>query len=223
VTDSHSVYEHRWSMADGHEPSALEYARFYGLAVDHRTVNSLSCFIENVSSIQPGDESDLFEIGVNVEIPTKERFQLYKDAAAFLSCIKNDQDGPAAHRDAFVPEPRRFKHHKLEIPLLRTDHACDMEDFGTRINPSLWNHHLPPAILDEEADEGISWPSSYYELRLQTKLNSESEKLTVSKETFLYLNDVTKRPVCVEETSAVGLSFEKCKNVRVRWIDLDEN
>ena len=76
---------------------------------------------------------------------------------------------------------------KLELPLLTSDHEIDMQRFVRVMIPDLANEHLPLESLNEEADEGLSWPSRYTALPDIYSRKSTDEKLDVSPVVLSYM------------------------------------
>ena len=68
---------------------------------------------------------------------------------------------------------------KLELPMLSTDHELDMSEFAKSVIPDLINEHLPLESLDEEADEGMSWPSAFTDLLDDVFQRFKAEKVVV--------------------------------------------
>ena len=78
----------------------------------------------------------------------------------------------------------------MELPLLSTDHELDMHDFARTIIPDLTNEHLPLESLDDEADEGLSWPSTCATLPDVHFAKCKAEKLEISPEWLNYMRDI---------------------------------
>jgi len=177
-------------MSEDGEPSVLEYARFYGLTIDHRNAYALSTLVGKHVVDPASDESALFEITPGVAALAPERLSAGKEGVAFLSSIKADQLGSFELFDGSVPDTHRIRDLKLEEPLLRSDHTLDMKCFGGWIIPDLRSERLPLEKVDDEEDEGLVWPSRFNELRSDAARRSELEKIAVSKDILLYLKDM---------------------------------
>ena len=180
-------------MSRNDEPSVLEYARFYGLALDHRSPDPQSALSQDLHGILSVDESELLDITKDIEIPATERLECGRDAAKYLASIINAKSYPRSVGDYHLPKIHRIRDLKLEPPLLRSDHELDMRYFGGRMVPDLSSEHLPLENVNEERDEGLGWPSSYYEFYANLSAKSFKEKLTVSKDVLLYLRDVLQQ------------------------------
>ena len=173
------------------EPSIIDYARFYGLACDHRKLSPLQglSLPENLGSLLD-DPPELVHINLtDVKIP-EERLAVDVGAASFLSSIVEPANQPPSYSDHDLGIDRhRVRRMKHELPLLRSDHELDVLHFASPIVPDLKNEFLPYETVDVEEDESLEWPSSYYALPDEFAKKSRSEKFEVSKDDFLYLQD----------------------------------
>lgn len=178
-----------------HEPSILEYARFYDLARDHTTtpllqVDCLQWEPEDVSAALV-DSEDLLSAFGSLSSSTHERLSGGREAAGLLSWARQlsvDKDVDLA----FLPRHRRSKFLKLELPVLKTDNALDMEHYAAPFVPCLEGHGLSVMMVDEEADQGLAWPSAAYQFAKQLDIHSRGEKIGVAKEVLLYLQEVLR-------------------------------
>lgn len=174
------------------EPSIVDYARFYGLIRDHLDLCPLQVFnaSDGLQPQQLEDTPDLFQLHVeNVKVP-EERLAVDAGSASLLSSIAelqtiapsrdNEYDGICTHRVS------RMKH---DLPLLLSDHELDLLRFARRIVPNLQNEFLPLEIIDEEADEGLTWPSKYYQLPELYDKKSKSEKLEIASDGLRFLQE----------------------------------
>ena len=193
-------------MSQEPEPSIIEYARFYGLAKNHLEPHPL-CDISierdlwQPSEGVPGLIPDDFE---NVEVPA-ERIFIDEETASLLATLAFPlpKETPRFDEDTDI-DTHRARDLKQELPFLRTDHDSDLRCFSRRIGPDLENEFLPSESVDEEADEGLHWPTRYYKLADEMWSQIQSEKLAVSSDAFLLLQDSLKCPLENDE----HLSFE---------------
>jgi hypothetical protein len=124
-------------------PSALDYARYHGLAVDLRSEASAIEIIRNNSSLRDVklELPDPSVLDLN-ECLCKDKLQVTISAARLLSdCAKSPLSSDV---DVFslVSEPPK-RHLRVETPMLESDHAQDMKWFRKPIDP--WN--LIPGIV----------------------------------------------------------------------------
>lgn len=177
-------------MADEEEPSILEYARFYELTTDYRDPHPLLTITQSLSMLEEPTEPDLFEISAEIARPFPERLNCEKGAIALLLSIQDSKSSPLSFRELAVPQTHRVRDLKIELPLLRSDHELDVQQFVGRNVPNLANDHLPLEKVDDERDEGLSWPSSYIDYQINATARSVTEKIDVSKDVVLYIRDI---------------------------------
>lgn len=177
-------------MSQGAEPSMIDYARFYGLIRDHLGPHPLQALSNSLLAQQSEDTADLFQIHLeNIRAP-EERLAVDAGSTSLLSSIATLAKGPPSRDDEddgiCTHRVSRMKH---ELPLLRSDHELDVICFATQIVPDLENEFLPLEPVDEEADEGFTWPTKCHELPDIYDRKSKSEKLEVSSEGLLFLQE----------------------------------
>ena len=201
-------------MSEENEPTILEYARYYGIALDHLELNPLleSSVPGNISA-QLEDPPDVFRIDESSGRLPLERLSVTTEAAALLSSIKGLGQQRSRFDEDVALDVRRFQKIKQEVPILLTDHELDLRSFAPQIVPDLENEHLPLEKLDDEADEGVGWPSTYYELPDRFFNKAKGERLDPSKDGLLYLQDVL-RP-SPEDGEEIGLEHNELLYKRV--------
>lgn len=213
-------------MSQHVEPPIIDYARFYGLAWDHREPDPLHCLQGFTLPEDPAsfdsfldDPPELFHLDLalaSVKVPA-ERLAVDAGAASFLSSIAesaNFKYSPS-HSDQDVGIDRhRVRRMKYELPLLRSDHDIDVLRFASPIVPHLDNEFLPLETLDVEEDEGLEWPSGYYALPDEYAKKSRSEKIEASKDDFLYLQQTLKYQFEAGEHGEFDTDDIPCKGVR---------
>ncbi|MCJ1464776.1 hypothetical protein MMC07_003389 [Pseudocyphellaria aurata] len=188
-------------MTQEQEASLLDYARFHGLAHSHLQISPLANLgltsVEDPTSVDleedPSNEFSLEEFNRNI---STERLSFGKDAISVLSVVKlpvwETTQTQSYDEDVEIDRCHRWRNLKHELPLLRTDHELDMIHFRKRLVPDLENECFPTEAVDEEADEGFTWPSKYHTLPDEFNKISGSETLAVCSETLLYLRDVLR-------------------------------
>ena len=195
------------------EPSVLDYARFYGLALDHLAVDPL----ENLKTLPEAqvlfeDGPDSFQITEDsIRIP-EERLSVDVGASSLLSEVfQLAKSSPLIDYSDYI-DTHRIKRLKVEQPLLHTDPDIDSQLFAPPVDPDLENESLPLETIDEEADEGLTLPSSYDRLADEHRSRIQNEKLEVGRETLAFLQDALYRPQKEEEPATfedVGPTYKK--------------
>lgn len=177
-------------MSEEVEPSILDYARFYGIAVDHRKWNPLQhCSVPEDILALLEDPPNVFQIDSISGALQLERLSVGAEAAVLLSSIKELGEQSRRFDEDVDLDVHPFQKLKQELPILLTDHELDLQNFARQVVPDLENEHLPLEKLDEEADEGLEWPSVYHELRDKFFSETSAERLDIPRDGFLYLQD----------------------------------
>ncbi len=197
------------------EPCILEYARFHGLAREHRIdafdVQSILNWHTNASSDLLADPKNAPTISIAAEFPENEKLSLDTDARAFLaSIIGLQEDLPFDVLDHC--DVRQAKELRLETPLLRTDHELDVRSFGRKLPRTFGTVNLPFAGVVDENDEGFSWPTKFQSLLFQVGKWSRSEKLAMPRPTVAYLTSAISDEYTAlddEETIAQDLIYRR--------------
>ena len=176
-------------MSQEEEPSIIDYARFYGLISDHLEPHPLqgTAARDTFHSLELDDDDGLFPPNLPAYGLPQERLTVDAGAAAVLSSIAALAEVPPARDD--VIDTHHIRNLKLELPLLRSDHEVDMLNFGPQIVPDLEQEFLPLETVNEEADEGLTWPPTCYQLPGKFANQSASEKLHVSSNALAYLQE----------------------------------
>ena len=177
-------------MSQEEEPSILDYARFYGLISDHLEPHPLRRIAtrDTLHSLELADDDGLSPLNFPACGLPQERLTVDAGAAVMLSSIAALAKVPPGHDDRVI-DTHRIRNLKLELPLLRSDHEIDMLSFGPQLLPDLEHEFLPLEAVNEEADEGLTWPSICYQLPGKFANNSTSEKLCVSSNALAYLQE----------------------------------
>jgi len=181
-------------MPEGHEPSLLEYARFHGLARDHLESHPLhNIRLPDDYLQQLEDQPDLFHIDAsNATVPV-ERLSIDTDAASMLASIAPSSTAAFSRFDEDIDnDTHRIRNLKEESPLLRTNHEWDLQHFARQVVPDLETEFLPLESINEEADEGFTWPTKYYEFVDEVWKGACSEKLEIPNEGLLCLQQSLK-------------------------------
>lgn len=189
-------------MEEFAEPSILEYARFHGVAsstlpssdllayISPDTLESLESTLQDPST---GDfETKLSTAATHVKSKEKERLEIERDGAVFLSSIiKPTTQQPLLHPAS--TSRHRVKNMKIDPPILQSDHELDMRAFSHGVSvipldPSKLD--LPLEQLEVENDEGIEWPRYYMDFPAQVWEMVRAEKLDCTREVLLFIQGV---------------------------------
>ena len=177
-------------MSQVEEPSITDYARFYGLIRDHLEPHPLQGLAARDTHLplELDDDVGLSPIDLATYRLPEERLTVDAGAAALLSYI-TALAKIAPSRDNDKIDTHRVRNLKHELPLLRSDHELDMLQFAPRIVPDLEHEFLPLDNTSDEADEGFTWPAACYQLPEEYSRRSTSEKLQVSGDAFVCLQE----------------------------------
>ncbi|KAI9770541.1 MAG: hypothetical protein M1840_003131 [Geoglossum simile] len=192
-------------MSEEEEQLALlDYARFHGLASDHRAVPPLlSSSIPSPpqdSSLQLADPQEAPHLEQLAAFPTREKLFLDREAATLLStCMWNVTHELTREELSVFAGNRQGKGLRVELPLLRTDHELDMRSFGRQVGTDSLSDNIPLEVINEQNDEGISWPLASLDLPRKFNRKLRNEKLEVSKDAILYLQSIIRGEDCTED------------------------
>ena len=198
----------------------LEYARNNGLTVDYASQqlewNIVSPSIAQLTSnTNEGSLEDMTSMWNAVTQFTKEKLTVGHDAVVLLHEVLSKCKQPDNAYTAIDEDAEKIKNvlrKKLEIPLLLTDNALDLREFGRTTMPDLRDLKIPQEPLDTECDESYEWPCAYQSYPQRCLEQIKVEKLAVNKESLLFLQN-SIRNVCnardVEEVMMAEMSFKK--------------
>lgn len=167
-------------------PAVLRYGRHHGICYDYRNEDPL-CKLEEVGLVHDfttlPDLPDF--VPPHAEPPTESKLQLSQKASKLF--ISATTQPPAPGWRGFVPDRQKAKLHRVEQPLLPTDHEKDMRSFLPKRILGLERIDFPFEILIEENDEGLSWPASTRTVCAQWDKDIAHEKLQISKNSLNHL------------------------------------
>ncbi len=177
------------------EPTILEYARFHHLARDHCAIHPLNFSgmprLSQNFLLDLADPEGAPEVSLPPTTVENERLLFGRDEAMLLRSLITPPEESALDKSMAL-DHKRNQRRKLELPLLKTDHELDVRSFGQRITPDFRSLNLPFERVDEENDEGLSWPKSTHRLPKELFSNEENGKLQYSRESFLFLSSIVK-------------------------------
>lgn len=182
---------------EDHELTTIQYARQYGLAVDHLLHPLPTSHIEVLGEKVPEaltDESDLLNIDTQSHISIQETLALDKCGAELLQGVSNGPSTSSDLESILFPllDTRQAKKLRIEIPLLRTDHASDFSAFARWEESHFRDGCLPMEPLDDEMDLGLVWPRRLEILPIKLLRELESEKAEMLKDSLIYLQATLK-------------------------------
>lgn len=172
-------------MAMKKEPTLLDYARYYGLAVPVDKVDPLSDFLASNPphldlSDPPGCPGTSVLTSPLLETLLHEKIVVSRNVAQHLARSLK----PPEHISwAGLNEYRHLKDLRAELPLLPTDHEVDVMQFiaeAKRPTPNLRDLKFIP--VDEENDEGLAFPRRYLEAADNIHKQIAKEKLDTTRE-----------------------------------------
>ena len=177
-------------MSQDDEPSVLKYARFHGPTVNHLATCPIQRCIRDLNCAESADEPTLLEVeGSLAQIPHK-CLLIPENALALLTkCTK--PRGQELHDGVPLPKIHRLRDMKVELPLLRTDPEVDMQDHPRRVMPELAKEPIPLVKVEDRKDESFLWLGCSHSLLAKVNAKLASESLIISKDTILYLQEVS--------------------------------
>lgn len=181
------------------EPTLLDYARFHGLAVPLTDFNPLSEFLEahppQISLDDPPgcQRTSTLLNPAPVQSLTREKIVVNRNVAGLIArCIKP----PKLPAWTLFDDYRRIRDLKVEVPLLPTDTELDVEHFLRESKPPDPNlDGLQPIVVDEENDEGLSWPRKYFDAGDHLNKTIQKEKLDSTREALTGLRRLLEHPI----------------------------
>ena len=195
------------------DPSLTDYARFYGLTTNHLEVDPLAgLLVSENAHVDLEDGPNLFKLDeANAKVP-EEKLYIGRDEALLLRSLTESLEHNSF--EGVELDPHRIRNIKQELPMLSTDHETDMREFAPSLIPDLANEHLPLEMLDEEADEGLSWPSEYAALPDKYLDACRTEKLDVSLDLLDYMRGLLDYDKLVVDHSSFDVEEIPRKKVK---------
>jgi hypothetical protein len=194
---------------------ALTYARHYGLSKIYYSEPVYDCSLFAQAELTfdrdpcaPSDDS----ITNKVNALTKERLTVSKDAALLLQAVHELQKPPS--NELLITDRHRWMLSlKQEAPVLATDNELDLLNFGSVLIPDFENLNIPLELVDQECDEGLEWPTKYLSYPAQVNQQIKAEKLGVSTEVLLHLQDAVTDSCTSEDLQNTEEKIPRCKVV----------
>lgn len=198
--------------------NALGYARHYGLCKHYESEKPDLASLHTLSNIEvdsvffdPADDSVANKL---IEL-TKERLIVNKDTALFLKAVHELQRTPLKSDLTKDDRWSMATSLKQELPILRSDHELDLLRFGRETTIDFNNLKMPMEINREDNDEGFQWPEKYLQYPAQCDERVKAEKLIVSRDVLLYLQDSIRDSYTLEDAEKVMVEELKAKPVSI--------
>ncbi|KAI1915138.1 hypothetical protein LOZ39_003002 [Ophidiomyces ophidiicola] len=176
------------------EPCTLDYARFHGITHNHLASDPLTL-------IPPAANRDsvactpltLDTLQARRLFNQKEKLSVDKRGAAFLTSITRFGVPHSLGVDACDPESSdrlRISNIAIDLPLLLTDHEHDMYMFRDISSLDSTEISLSLEQIDDENDEGFTFPRYVWDLPSQIHDQVAMEKLNCTKEAILFMQQI---------------------------------
>ncbi|KAL9035571.1 MAG: hypothetical protein Q9214_006518, partial [Letrouitia sp. 1 TL-2023] len=177
------------------DPPLLEYARFHGLSRNYQECNPTEELSSLAASLYEDDDTflekeDFATIEAAAKSPPTERLEVSREALRLLGEVTKLHGPIPQFEHGSELDLHHVRNLKQELPLLRTDHEADMQSVVRRMEVDLAHDFLPLEHIDEEEDEGLTWPKKYDNLPEEYFKELQNERLEVPKDAFIYLKDV---------------------------------
>ena len=194
--DTPTSLANEFSESDGEDDdlTPLEYARYHGLSRDPLADFFAFTHIGALQADIPDDfiDDSLPQFDFGVEPRLDERLTLSKEAARLLQAVAHEDTQETI--DALTLSmlgSSGVKNSRVELPLLKTDHETDCKHFAQwdGFEIKLKDVKFPLEVVDDEKNEGIKFPSSYWNLGDGIMEELKKEKLEVSKNTMVFLKE----------------------------------
>ncbi|KAM3074628.1 hypothetical protein ACMFMG_008056 [Clarireedia jacksonii] len=192
------------------EDDVLEYARLNGIARDHTlddtSINHLLCMQEELVEFINHAHLPQLQAPHNIE---EERMSISQGAARLLASAVHRETNETID-ESILPllDGRYVKKMHVELPLLRTDHQSDCQDFGKWDGFEIPLHHInfPLEIVDIENNEGLEFPEEFYNFEMETMEKVKQEKIEVTRSSMLFLQNALKVNYAEKEKDEVWCS-----------------
>ena len=193
----------------------LHYARAHGLTHDPSTDPDIdpAAFLDSpedqLAALEDPDDA--------VQLPThplpSEKLSLDKEARVLLRYLFAPHQAEQSAEKAAFERKRQLKRLKLDLPVLKTDHEYDVRLFRQKTDRIL-NQDIAfsPIPVDEQNDEGLTWPARYRQLKAEYDYKAYHEKVEIPRSTLTYLKDALSHDLTDEEKDDIysqGLKYRR--------------
>ncbi|KAF7947677.1 hypothetical protein EAE96_008757 [Botrytis aclada] len=193
------------------EIPVVEFARSIGVSRDHQLDNTfvdiLLLMKEDVHhSFSSGLSDDHLSLLTTPEINTNERLSVSIGAARILTSIaQNENQESIDTLTHSLLGPRDVRNLRIEMPMLRSDHDFDVREFARRdgfeVRPQ--DIKLPLELLNIENNEGLGFPSDFYNFETEAFETIANEKIEVTRNSMVYLHTALKTTLTIENEQEI--------------------
>lgn len=203
---------------DDDDLKPLEYARKHGLSRDYLKEPYLISNLDVFGDYQDGltDDSHFPQFKLTTNVNTDERLSISKDATLLIASVSREEtSGFVDNAILRMIESRKRKNILLELPLLKSDHETDCNEFAQKggFEIKLQNVKLPLEVVDEKNNGGLGFSPSLWNQGTKILENLKREKLEVSKDTLVYLQNIFKNDWTEEDKNGMWASVHIYKRV----------
>jgi hypothetical protein len=202
------------------ETPPLQYARSNGLARDHLADQLVFSELSNLQTSVPHgltDGGEICQFNFGEELKVEERVTISREGAQLLSSVAQQEtaEGIDVILLPMVGARGIIKKARLELPLLRSDHEADCQNFARRddFEIKLRDIKLPLEIVSDDKNEGLVWPGNFSSLGAERLEELKQEKINVSKDHLLYLQNALKHSWTEEDDKNLWIREQKYKRV----------
>ncbi|KAF7886377.1 hypothetical protein EAF00_010480 [Botryotinia globosa] len=201
------------SLSEGEEDEipVVELARSIGVSRDHQLDNtSVEILLLIQEDIYHSFSSDLNDDHLSLfttpETNTNERLSVSIGAARLLTSIaQNENQESIDTLTHSLLGPRDVRNLRIEMPILQSDHDFDVKGFARRdgfeVRPQ--DIKLPLELLSIENNEGLGFPSEFYNFATETFETIANEKMEVTRNSMVYLHTALKTTFTIENEQAI--------------------
>ncbi|TGO15353.1 hypothetical protein BTUL_0041g00380 [Botrytis tulipae] len=201
------------SLSEGEEEEipVVELARSIGVSRDHQLDNaSVEILLLMQEDIYHSFSSDLNDDHLSLfttpETNTNERLSVSIGAARLLTSIaQNENQESIDTLTHSLLGPRDVRNLRIEMPILQSDHDFDVRGFARRdgfeVRPQ--DIKLPLELLSIENNEGLGFPSDFYNFETETFETIANEKIEVTRNSMVYLHTALNTTLTIENEQAI--------------------
>ncbi|KAF7924532.1 hypothetical protein EAE99_006480 [Botrytis elliptica] len=193
------------------EIPVVELARSIGVSQDHQLDNtSVEILLLMQEDVHHGFSNDLNDDHLSLfttpETSTNERLSVSIGAARLLTSVaQNENQESIDTLTHSLLGPRDVRNMRIETPILRTDHDFDVRGFARRDGFEVKPHDikLPLELLSIENNEGLGFPSNFYNFETEAFETIANEKIEVTRNPMVYLHTALKATLTIQNEQEI--------------------